>query len=251
MKNYPLTFGVFESMRSLNGKIIRLNAHLERLKKGCAALKIKLPVSVNKLKNEIETGAANSGLGDKYIRLSVWLEGGKSGYAVLIKKYTPYPLSKHRKGFWAQAASCRQNENSFLAQVKAIERSLYEQSFLRAKAKGFDEAIILNSRGYVGEGSRSNIFMVKDGELFTPSVECACLDGITRRLVLDLAKKARIKFFETKLTLKDIEDGDEAFLTNSLMGVMPLVSINNIKIGNGKAGKLTKWFIKKYSSLLK
>ncbi|MCX5709446.1 MAG: aminotransferase class IV [Candidatus Omnitrophica bacterium] len=251
MKNYPSTFGVFESMRSLNGKIVRLNAHLERLKIGCAALKIRLPVSVDKLKKEIKAEAGNSALGDKYIRLSVWLEGGISGYAVLIKKYTPYSLSKYRKGFRAQTTPWRQDENSYLARVKVIERSLYERSYSKAKAGGFDEAIILNSRGYVAEGSRSNIFMVKGGELFTPAVECGCLDGITKRAVIDMATKEGIETFEAKLTLKDLENGDEAFLTNSLMGVMPLVSINNIKTGRGKAGKLTKWFIKRYNSLLK
>jgi len=251
MREYPLTFGVFESMRSLNGKIICLNAHLERLKKGSAALKIKLPASVNKFKNEIERGVANSGPGDRYVRLSVWLEGGISGYAILIKKYTPYSLSKYHKGFGAQTASWRQDENSALARVKVIERSLYERSYLKAKAGGFDEAIILNSRGYIAEGTRSNIFMVKGKELFTPAVECGCLEGITRRAVIDMAKKEGIKAFETKLTLKDLENSDEAFLTNSLMGVMPLVSINNIKINNGLAGKLTRWFVKKYNSLLK
>jgi len=249
--NYPSTFGVFESMRSLNGRTVYLDAHLKRIKKGCAALKIKLPVSVDKLKNAIKAQVALSFWRDKYIRLSVWLEGGISGYTVLVKKYTPHSLSKYRKGFKAQTASWRQYINSPLARVKVIERSLYERSYSRAKAQGFDEAIILNSRGYVAEGTRSNIFMVKDKELFTPSLECACLDGITRMAVLDLAGKNKIKSFEAKFTLKDIEDSEEAFLTNSLMGIMPLVSVDNIKIGNGRPGKLTKWLIKKYNSLSK
>jgi branched-subunit amino acid aminotransferase/4-amino-4-deoxychorismate lyase len=93
--------------------------------------------------------------------------------------------------------------------------------------------------------------MVRSRELFTPELDCACLDGITRKVVFGLAKISGINVFEARFTLEDLCGSDEAFLTNSLMGIMPLVSIENKKVGSGKAGKLTRCFIKKYHSLLK
>jgi len=135
--------------------------------------------------------------------------------------------------------------------LKTTNRIFYDLSLKEARDKGFDEAIILNSRGIIAEASRSNIFWVKDKELFTPGLECGCLDGITRKAVFDLAKKYNFKIYTGNFTLQDLYTCDEAFLTNSLWGIMPLAVIEKETIGKGKCGKLTRFFIEKYNSLLK
>jgi branched-subunit amino acid aminotransferase/4-amino-4-deoxychorismate lyase len=110
---------------------------------------------------------------------------------------------------------------------------------------------MLNSRGYVAEGSRSNIFLIKGKELLTPSLESGCLNGVTRGVILDLSKKYNIRSQEGNYTLKDLSQADEAFFTNSLIGVMPLVSLERGAIGDSRCGRLTKFFIEKYACLLK
>jgi len=128
---------------------------------------------------------------------------------------------------------------------------LYQLSLGQAQDKGFDEALILNSRGFIAEAARSNIFLVKGDALFTPTLSCGCLAGITRKVVFDLAKRNNIKIYEGRFILKDLYEADEAFLTNSLMGVMPLVAVEKHLIKKGLRGKITGYFIKKYNSLLK
>jgi branched-subunit amino acid aminotransferase/4-amino-4-deoxychorismate lyase len=238
-------------MRSLDGKIVYFYEHLERLARSCRLLKLKLPARPIKLRSEIKKTICLSEARDNYVRLTVQDSGAGSRYAILVKEYKPYPARKFKTGFRAGIAFKRQDANFILAQIKITDREFYESAYREAKARGFDEAVILNSYGYVAEGTRSNIFMVRSRELFTPELDCACLDGITRKVVFGLAKISGINVFEARFTLEDLYGSDEAFLTNSLMGIMPLVSIENKKVGSGKAGKLTRCFIKKYHSLLK
>jgi branched-subunit amino acid aminotransferase/4-amino-4-deoxychorismate lyase len=128
---------------------------------------------------------------------------------------------------------------------------LYEISFQAAKKAGFDEAVILNELGYITEGTRSNIFFIKDKQLCTPALTCGCLPGITRQAVFALAKECHLDLCEGKFTLRDLAQAEEAFLTNSLMGVMPLTSLNRQSIGQRKCAKITKIILKKYHCLLK
>ncbi|MDP2923535.1 MAG: aminotransferase class IV, partial [Candidatus Omnitrophota bacterium] len=144
----------------------------------------------------------------------------------------------------------KQDESSFLIRIKIANRLLYELSYLEAKKKGFDGAIVLNSRGYISQGTRSNIFLVKDNVLFTPCLSCGCLAGITRKVIFALARKYKIRIEEGKFTLGDLYQADEVFFTNSLSGVIPVASIERKMIGKGRCGRITKLFIEKYDSLL-
>ena len=145
----------------------------------------------------------------------------------------------------------RQNEDSFLCRIKTANRLLYELTYIQAKKKGFDGSVILNSSGYIAEGTRSNIFFVKDDALFTPSLSCGCLDGVTRRVVFSLAKKYKIQVYEGNFILRDLLEAEEAFLTNSLVGIMPVASVDNKSIGKAKCRKLTESLIKRYNCLLR
>ena len=122
-------------------------------------------------------------------------------------------------------------------------------AYQEAKKKTADEAILLNTRDFLAEASRANIFLVKDNCLLTPSLDCGCLPGITRDTVLGLAAKERIKVIETKLKPEDIQRADEAFLTNSLIEVMPLVAVEGRPIKKGIPGKITERILKRYKGL--
>jgi len=245
-------WGLFETMRAYNKKIVYFNEHLKRLKKSARLLDIRCPYPQAALRDIIQGIVKINGLKDAYVRLTLWKREKGTDILVMVKKYQPYTLEKYNKGFRACISSFRQNENSFLAQLKTTNYLLYRLAYAQAIEKGFDEAIILNHKGHIAETSRSNLFFIKDKELFTPSLECSCLDGITRGVVFDLAKKYNIKAYEGNFSMPDLYACDEAFLTNSLMGIMPLASVEKQRIGRGRSRyKLTGFFMGKYRFLLR
>jgi len=244
-------WGLFETMRAYNKKIVYFDKHLERLKRSAKLLDIRCPYPLIKLKEIIHEAVKINGFRDAYVRLTLWKCEKGTDILVMVKKYQPYPSWKYNKGFRACISSFRQNENSSLAQLKTTNYLLYRLAYAQAIEKGFDEAIILNHKGYIAEASRSNLFFIKAQELFTPSLECSCLNGITRRAVFDLAKKHNIKAYAGNFCIPDLYASDEAFLTNSLRGIMPLVSVEKQRIGRGISRyKLTRFFMEKYKSLL-
>lgn len=244
-------WGVFETMRAYKKRIVYLDAHLERIKGASRCIGLNLTYSRRDLKEIIKTALSKSGFEDAYVRLTFWKANQGRGTSVIVKKYRPFSSQKYQAGIKATISRLRQNENSSLAQVKTTNRLLYELSYQEAKARGFLESIILNRRGYITEGTRSNLFFVKDGAIFTPALSCGCLDGITRRVVFDLAKKYNFKISEGNFTPGNLYAAEEVFFTNSLVGVMPVVAINQQAIGKGRCGKFSKFFLKKYNCLLK
>ena len=212
---------------------------------------MRFPYQIDKLKGIIRKAVKLSSQRDAYVRLTLWKSDKGTETLVIARRYQSHSLEKYMQGFRACIYSFRQNEDSLFSKIKTTSHLFYRIAYLEAKNKGFDEAIILNNRGYILEGSRSNIFLVKDNQIFTPALECGCLDGITRKVTFDLAKKYNLKIEEGKFTLLDLYRADEAFLTNSLIGIMPLVSIEKQLIGRGLSGKITKLFMQKYSLLLK
>ncbi|MDP3732429.1 MAG: aminotransferase class IV [Candidatus Omnitrophota bacterium] len=243
-------WGLFETMRSYHNKIVYFEEHLKRIRESCKLIKMKPPYTLNRLKDIVQETIKINDLRDAHVRLTLWKSERGTDILIIAKKYQPYPFRKYNKGFCACISPFRQNEDSFLAQLKTTNYLFYRLAFTQAIQKGFDEAIILNNKGYIAEASRSNLFFIKNRELFTPSLESSCLDGITRRVIFDIAKKYHIKAYEGAFSILDLYACEEAFLTNSLMGIMPLVSVEGRRIGRGRSRyKLTRFFIEKYKSL--
>lgn len=243
-------WGVFETMRSYKNKIIYLNEHIKRILYSCRLVDIKARYTRAQLKGVIAQGVKMSGFKDAYVRLTLAKSEKGTDASLIIKKYNAPAQSKYKDGFRASICSFRQNENSYLSQIKTTSRLFYELGFNEAKKKGFDEALIINSSGFIVEGTRSNIFLIKGKNLLTPDLSSGCLDGITRRVILELASKYKINTPKGNFTIQDIYNCDEVFLTSSLMGVMPLSGVEKEKIGRTKR-ELTKFFIDKYNSMLK
>ena len=243
--------GVFESMRSFKSRIVYFSQHLKRIKNSSQLMAIGFPYSLDRLTQIIRKSLRISGLRDAYVRLSLYQRTQGADILIIVKEYRPFSLKKYQAGFSAGVSRFRQIEDSFLSNIKTTNRALYELSLQEAKNNGFEEAVILNTRGYICEATRSNIFLAKDKALFTPGLECGCLDGVTRKVVFDFAKESKIKLYQGNFTLRDLSSADEAFLTNSLMGVMPLTRVEGQAIANGACGKITAQFRKKYNLLLK
>ncbi|MDD5245921.1 MAG: aminotransferase class IV [Candidatus Omnitrophica bacterium] len=241
--------GLFETMRCRQGGIVYLDRHLERLEGSSRKIKIDPLFSRREIKLLIARLVQMNNYPDTLVRVSLWDNGSKSNLLISAKRYHSLAAGKYACGFSCAISRFRQQESSIFAGIKTTSRILYELSYREAKDKGFDEALIFNSRGYLAEASRSNIFFVKEKILFTPELSCGCLEGVTRKAVLDLAKRAGIPFQEGKFVIADLLAADEAFLTNSLIGVMALSRVENNLVGRKKSGGLYGYFTKKYAGL--
>jgi len=210
-------------------------------------------------KGVMDTIRANK-LSDARIRITISIgEGGivpdpgtcsKPTVLIAAGHYHPHPEEVYRQGFRAIISSIRRNSQSTLSRLKSIN---YLDSMLarqEARKAGVNEAICLNEKGFLTEGSMSNIFLVADGTLKTPGLESGILPGITREIVLVLASQSGIKTVEQDIKLDELYQAEEAFFTNSLMEVMPLVEADGKTIGSGKPGHVTKRLMGEYRRLV-
>jgi branched-subunit amino acid aminotransferase/4-amino-4-deoxychorismate lyase len=243
--------GVFETMRIDEGRIFALDAHINRLFKGLKVINMKLNYSKKELKSIVKQAILFDNYSPRYLKILSW-QGDKDAHlALIVKKYEPYPEDKYFSGFKAIISSVRQNELSPLSNIKSLSRLHFLLAGFEAEERKVDEAILLNSKDEVSEGSRTNIFLIRKNILFTPDEKSGCLLGITRKAVLDIAISERIKVCEKSIELEELFIADEIFLTNSLIGIMPLTLINNKRVGKmRKIGKLTSFFRKKYQELI-
>ena len=272
-------YGLFETMRAYDGCIFRLDHHLTRLYRsaevlGLAHNVIASPPSViaspgpegseGAAKQSLETAClqtlkANK-LKDARLRLTVTAGEGDmtpdpttcSGLTVLVtaKNLIPLPPDKYELGFKAVLSSVHRNSQSTLSRLKS---TCYLDNILarmEARAAGADEAILLNERGVLAEGSTSNIFLVSKGEIITPSLETGVLPGITREAVLEIAQALNIRTEEREVELRELMQADEAFITNSILEIMPLTWFDAKPLGTGKQGQLTRKLMAAYRKLV-
>ena len=251
-------FGLFETMRAYGGQVFRLDSHLNRLARSAETL--GLPTDIPTLKNGVEHTIEANKLSDVRIRITISIgEGGmvpdpstceKSTVLILAGHYRPLPKAVYEKGFRAVISSIRRNSQSPLSRLKSAN---YLESLLarqEARAAGVDEAICLNEKGLLAEASMSNIFIVTGGILRTPGEESGILPGITRGTVLELAPQLGIKTAKQDITLDELFQAEEAFLTNSMIEVMPLTEVDGKPVGAGKPGSVTEKLRATYKELV-
>ncbi len=257
-------YGLFETMRSYGGRVFRLEEHYSRLCHGAARLAMDVPLSLSQLGEAVEAILKRNDLTDAYLRLTVTAgppsdAAGRAGEAALFLFARPladYPPALYGRGMAAVVSSVRRNETSPLSRIKSLN---YLDNLLAredARRHDADEAILLNTRGFVAEGSASNVFLVQQGRpacpvgrLLTPGVESGVLPGIARRAVLELAPAAGLEAIESEVGLSAFENASEAFLTNSIMEVMPLTSLDGRPVGSGRPGPVTERLHRLYREL--
>jgi len=253
-------YGLFETMRAYSGSIFYLEQHLERLLRSAQLLGLNLERDAAALKDAVYDTLRANKLGDARLRLTV--SGGVGGMVpdlsscemptvlIVARSYTPYSSQVCQEGFKAIASRIRRNSRSPAATVKSLN---YLDNLLarrEAKDAGVDEVILLDEQGFLAEGSTSNIFLVSGDALLTPGADSGILPGITRQTVLELASSLGIKSLVRNIAPEELVQADEAFLTNSVMEIMPLTQVNGEKIGSGRAGERTRRLMAAYGELV-
>ncbi|MDD5618772.1 MAG: aminotransferase class IV, partial [Candidatus Omnitrophica bacterium] len=228
-----------------------LERHIERLIDSCAVVGITPPKKEllgKAVKSTVERNKLLSG----YVRLNVWKKQNGAGIFVFANDKKFYKENDYKKGFHAVIIKdFRQNENSPFVKVKSLSHYFYTFLGKRAEDLGKDEAIILNSKGNICEGARTNIFIVKNGKIFTPPASDGCLPGVTRKAIMEIAKKLKIDLRQRHIKPEDLLSSNEAFVTNSLIEAMPLTQVDNKLIGSGIIGRITTQVLDKYRNLIR
>ncbi|MDY6794769.1 MAG: aminotransferase class IV [Actinomycetota bacterium] len=254
--------GLFETVRAYDGKPFRMSRHLERLRRGCAELRITgIPAD-----GEIEAAVSdlyrtNVGEGDAYIRITLTggtYDGGKTlarpadpNVFIVVQPYGGYPERFYRQGMCLTVSSLRRNPDSPLSRVKSnnyLDTLVAKQE---ASDCGADDAVVLNSDGYLAEGTSSNLFLVMGESLATPAADCGLLPGITREVVMELCDNLRLPCVTGYFTLEDLLDCDEAFLTVSTGEIVPVASVDRETIGEICPGAVTLRLHRAYGDLVK
>ena len=243
--------GVYETLRGYSGRTFALDEHLRRMSKGLKILYLPLPFSKKEIEQHISFILKTNRLKNARVRILVWEDASVKHAAVTAIPYHPPSAQKYKKGFCAEFAAKRCQSDQRQPEVKSIQHQFYLFANARALNQGYDEALLLNDRGEIAEGSRSNIFFVKDGKLFTPALRCGSLRGITREITLTLVRKSGHLCKEIAASPQDLIQAQEAFLTSSLLEVMPLTWVGKFRIGNGKPGAMTKCLQKAYRNLVR
>jgi len=245
--------GLFETMKAVDGEIIFYDEHIDRMLTGTMVIKIELPYSSeaildschkllkeNRLKNARIRITLSRGVPAKKTGLPTFNDEYSSTFLITVSPLSPNLKELRKTGYRCTVSSIRRDESSPLSGIKCL--SYLDNLYARhhARADGFDEAIILNTKGRVAECSMSNIFMVANGKIITPSLLEGQLLGVTEAKLIEAAKEKGLKIKRQRISLERLRQADEVFVTNSIIDIIPVLWINRKKIGSGKAGPVTK-----------
>ncbi len=243
--------GVFEGIRSYNGKVFRLREHLDRLYDGAKHINLEIPLSKEAFAEAIHSTLKVNNLKDAYIRAVVTRGAGTLGLdprktsdpqvIIITDSIALYPPELYDSGLEiVTAATIRNHPNAMNPRVKSLN---YLNSIL-AKIEGIQagvqEVLMLNHKGEVAECSGDNIFLAKRGSLKTPPTDAGILEGITRNAVIELALEAKLEVHQVALTRHDVYSADEVFLTGTAAEIIAVVKCDGRTIGAGKPGPITK-----------
>jgi branched-chain amino acid aminotransferase len=248
--------GLFEGIRTYNGKVFKLDEHLDRLYHSCMALAIEMAVSQDSLRDAVLELCKANDHRNGYIRLTVTrgtglgldpkhLSGGANIY-ISNEQLSLYPAELYETGLSMVTASTRLPSPQIIdPRIKCTGKYANNiQAKLEANLRGAGEAVMLNQQGYVAECTGDNIFVVKRGVVITPPAHSCGLQGITRDTVIALASEEGVEVRETMITLYDIYCADECFLTGTGAEVIPAIELDGRAIGAGRAGEVTKRLIR-------
>ena len=249
--------GVFEGIRVYNGKIFECQAHLVRLYESAKVICLPMPMEMDELTKAVEQTVAANNIKEGYIRLIVSRGIGdlglnpflcKDGKIVIIADNIQlYPEELYEKGMKVVSVpSVRNHPMSCPPQVKSLNYLNNILAKIESIRAGAGEGIMYNHLGYVAEATGDNVFIVRNGVIYTPPVQAGSLDGITRQVVIRLAKQENIQVVEKDLTRFDLYVADELFLTGTAAEVIGAVEMDGRMIGDGKPGAVTKMLRKKF-----
>ncbi|HBR19570.1 MAG: hypothetical protein A2Y13_03250 [Planctomycetes bacterium GWC2_45_44] len=245
--------GLFETMRAANGVVFALEDHLDRLFNSATKLGIISTGNKKFFADAIYQTLKANDLKDARIRLTATsgiVNADDEAVPTLLitaVKFEPYPKDYYQRGVLAILSPYRQNSTDALAGHKTTNYFSRLLALSLARQKHAAEALWFTVGGLLAEGSVSNVFVVKDSVVYTPSLEIGVLPGVARKHVCALAMKNSIKLEKKDLTIKELLDADEVFITNVIMQVMPVMKIEAHDVKDAKPGPITKKIMALYT----
>lgn len=250
--------GVFEGIRAYQGRVFKLEEHVARLFESAHHLLLQIPLTEEEMVEATLEAMRRNGLHDAYIRTVVSRGRGDLGLdpekcpratvVIIADEISLFPPGYYEQGLSIITATTRQRgANTQEPRIKSLNYLNNILVKMEANQAGAMEAVVLNARGYVVEGSGSNIFIVnKKGELMTPPSYLGILEGITRNTVMELAAEEGLVVRELPFTRHDLYIAQECFLTGTAAELIPVVSVDQRRIGNGTPGSRTKMLMQKF-----
>jgi len=263
--DHGLLYGddVFEGIRSYNRLVFKLKEHIDRLFESAHTIMLKIPLTKDEMSKAVLLTLKENNLKDAYIRLVVTRgEGdlgldprkceGKATSIIIADKIAFYPEKFYKKGLEIiTVPTIRNLPEALNPQIKSLNYLNNILAKIEATNMGYEEAIMLDSLGYVAECTGDNIFIAKSNHLYTPPQCMGTLRGITRDSVLEIARRSKVSVHEHVLTRHEVYISDECFLTGTAAEIIPVVKVDGRVIGDGKPGKLTLSLMKKFKGLTK
>jgi branched-chain amino acid aminotransferase len=254
--------GVFEGIREYNGIVFKLKEHINRLYRSAHVLTLKIPLTKEEMLQAVVETLRKNKLKDSYIRLVVTRGLGdlgldprkcpKPSVIIITDSIVLHATDAKENGITTMFSWVRRNPvDATSHEIKSLNYLNSVLAKIEANANGADEAICLESNGYIAEGVGENIFIVKNSELLTPPTSTGALAGITAEVVTQIAAKLGIKLTVTNLTPFMIFTSDEAFFTGTAMEIVPIREVNKRQIGTGKPGPITKKLMAEFHKVIK
>ncbi|MFA5287026.1 MAG: branched-chain-amino-acid transaminase [Candidatus Omnitrophota bacterium] len=255
--------GVVEGIRSYSRLVFKLKEHIDRLFESAKSIMLVMPLTKDQLIKAVIATLKENKLNDAYVRLIVTRgEGdlgldprkckGKSTVIIIADKIALYPPNFYKEGLKiVTVPTVRNLPEALNPQIKSLNYLNNILAKIEAANCGCDEAIMLDSLGYVAECTGDNIFIVKGKHLYTPPQCMGTLRGITRDSVMEIAKRAKISVHEHVITRHEVYISDECFLTGTAAEIIPVVMVDGRSIGDGKPGKVTFSLMKKFKEITK
>lgn len=248
-RGFALADGVFETMVAAGGRIFRLGDHLARLREGAGVLELSLPTRMT-IESALDETWSRSGFREAVLRLTVARgpdlgrgvrppDGTEPTVVVRVFPLSP-PLQAPDRGVALHTCSFPRNEKSPLVRGKFLAYTEAIAAWLEARRVGADDALWRNTKGNLACATSSNLFVLRDGRLVTPSREEGALPGIARRAVMESAARAGLEVTEEPVSPAALEDAAEAFLTNVVRGPVAAAEVDGRVIGDGKPGPVTR-----------
>lgn len=243
--------GVFEGIRTYNGKVFKLREHLVRLYESAKSILLTIPYSLEEMEGAVLDTVRKNKLKEAYIRIVVSRGVGDLGLdprkcpsptvVIIVDKISIFPQELYEKGLRVITVATRRNIPDALdPKIKSLNYLNNILVKIEANQAGVLEAIMFNRSGYITEGSGDNIFIVRRGRIVTPPPYVGALEGITRELVMALAREKGYPVVEQPFTRHDLYVADECFLTGTAAEVIPVIDVDGRQVGDGVPGKVTR-----------
>jgi len=252
--------GIFEGIRFYNGRVFRLEEHLERLWDSARSICLEIPIDRKEMTEALLETIRQNGLREGYIRLIVTRGVGNLGLnpvqckrpSIIIIATTIALYSKEvcETGLTVVTCATRRTGAATLnPAVKSLNYLNNVMARIEANLAGADEALMLNEAGNVAECTADNDFIIKHGRIFTPPISAGALRGITRSVAFEIAEELDIEIKETDITRHDVFVSDECFLTGTAAELIPVIKADGRMIGSGKPGPITKKMLSRFREL--